>query len=198
MTILSATIILFLVMDPFGNVPLFLSVLKSYDGKKQRKIILRESIIAFLILMFFLLTGEIFLNVLGISGASLSIAGGIILFIIALKMIFSSADEIFKTDSSSEPFVVPLAIPLVAGPSTMASVMLLCSREPSRLLEWATALFIACLMSTAILFFSLRISKTMGKRGLTTLEKLMGLILAAVSVQMLLAGIREFVLSLNS
>ncbi len=143
MDLLSATLLLFLVMDPIGNVPVFISTIGHYDKKKQNKIIIRESIIALAVLIFFLFAGKAFLSVFNLSEPALSIAGGIILFIIALKLIFQSSEHIFENKYEGEPLVVPLAIPYMAGPSAIAIVMLLSSREPSRWPEWLIAIILA-------------------------------------------------------
>lgn len=130
MTVYSAALLLFLVMDPVGNIPFFLTTLKNVDSAKHRRIIVRELLIALAVLVFFLFAGQLILDVLHISEPSLSIAGGIILFLIAIRMIFASPEGIFNTELQGEPFIVPLAIPFVAGPSALAAVLLMRSREP--------------------------------------------------------------------
>jgi multiple antibiotic resistance protein len=191
MTVLSATLLLFLVLDPIGNIPLFLCSLKSIDSRRHKRIIIRESCIGLALLLLFLFAGRYILLLLQISQSSLSIAGGIILFLIALKMIFRGSEEIFGNATEGEPFIVPLAIPLIAGPSAMTTVILLMAREPSRWLDWFVALMCAWLLSCVILLFSNRLSRIFGNRGLIALERLMGLILTTVAVQMLITGIRQ-------
>lgn len=191
MTLFSAAVLLFLVIDPFGNIPLFLSVLKNVDDRKQRKIIVREMLIALLILVLFLFTGQYILVFLGISEPSLSIAGGIILFMIAVKMIFLGSEKLFGDTPEGEPLIVPLAIPFIAGPSAIATVLLLMAREPSRWLEWFTALVCAWLLSGIILLFSNHISKIVGNRVLTAIERLMGMLLTTVAVEMFIKGARQ-------
>jgi len=125
MTIFTAIITLILVMDPIGNVPVFLSILKDIEPKRRNVIIARETSIAFVILVAFLFFGAPILNTLNISEAALEIAGGIILFIIALRMIFPLKDQTVGGDElEGEPFIVPLAIPLTAGPSALATVII--------------------------------------------------------------------------
>ncbi|MBS1271793.1 MAG: hypothetical protein MAGBODY4_00925 [Candidatus Marinimicrobia bacterium] len=192
MTIYSAAILLFLVMDPLGNIPVFLTVLKEVEERRRKWIILREAVIAFGVLCLFLLFGRRILDVLQISEPSLSIAGGVILFIISLKMIFPPQESVFGSTQDKEPLIVPLAIPLIAGPSTIATVMLFASRDPERLLDWFIALLSAWLVSTVILFSSGVLRRVLRRRGLAATERLMGMLLTAISVQMLLTGIEQF------
>lgn len=193
MTIYSAAILLFLVMDPLGNIPIFLTVLKDVEAKRRKWVILREAIIAFLVLAIFLLSGHNLLQILGITEPSLSIAGGVILFIIALKMIFPQQEGIFgATAPEREPLIVPLAIPLLAGPSAMATVLLLATRDPGRMLDWFLALFCAWVATTLILFASSFLRQVLRRRGLAAVERLMGMILTTISIQMLLTGIEQF------
>jgi multiple antibiotic resistance protein len=192
MSLLSASILLFLVLDPIGNIPLFLSTLKSVDAARHKRIILRELLVAFGILVLFLFFGRYLLLLFHISEPALGIAGGIILFLISIKMVFPGAVKIMDEDSSNEPFIVPLAVPLIAGPSAMATVMLFVAREPSRWLSWLLALLLSWTASGVILYFSGNLSRILGRKGIAALERLMGLILTAVAVQMLLTGIKEF------
>jgi len=194
MSIYSAAIVLFLVMDPLGNIPVFLSVLKDVEAKRRKWVILRESVIAFLILAIFLFFGHNLLNVMGITEPSLSIAGGVILFIIALRMIFPQQEGMFGTTQvDREPLIVPLAIPLLAGPSAMATVLLMVTRDPHRMLDWFLALLCAWSVSAVILFTSTFLRHLLRRRGLAAIERLMGMILTTISVQMLLTGIEQFI-----
>lgn len=192
MNIWTATITLILVMDPLGNVPVFISVLNSVTPKRRKIIILRETFFAFLILLLFLFFGKYILESMQISAPALSIAGGIILFLIALRMIFPHEEDAKRTPQMSEPFIVPLAIPLIAGPSALAFVMLLANQAPTHLLWWTLALLIAWLFCTAILVFSDLLRKILGERGLIAIERLMGMILTTMAVQMFLSGIELF------
>jgi multiple antibiotic resistance protein len=196
MEIFSATLLLFLVMDPIGNVPVFISLIGRYDRNKQRKIIIRETIIALLVLIFFLFAGRYFLSVFNLSEPALSIAGGVILFIISLKLIFQRPEMIFESNFEGEPIIVPLAIPYIAGPSAIATVMLLSSREPGRWPEWLLAVIIASVISALILLMSSPLGRLLGEKGLSAVGRLVGLLLTAIAVQMLLLGIRQFVASL--
>ncbi len=192
MSVFSAAILLFLVLDPVGNIPLFLSALKHVDTAKQKKIIIRELLIALGILLLFLFFGRYLLLLFHISEPALGIAGGLILFLIALKMVFPGVVRVLDENVESEPMIVPLAVPLIAGPSAMATVMLFVAREPSLWFSWFIALLMAWGCSGIILYFSGNLRKLLGHKGITALERLMGLILTAVAVQMLLTGIRDF------
>ncbi len=193
MTIYSAAILLFLVMDPLGNIPVFLSVLRDVETRRKKWVILRESGIAFVVLTVFLFLGHRILSLLHISEPALSIAGGIILFIIALKMIFPQKEGMFGTGPEErEPLIVPLAIPLLAGPSSMATVLLLSTQDPTRMTDWFLALLSAWAVSTIILFSSSFLQHILRRRGLAAMERLMGMILTTIAIQMLLTGIEKF------
>lgn len=198
MTIYSAMITLILVMDPFGGVPVFLSQLSHVPPKRRKIIILREMAIALCILVLFLFFGNYILSGLSISEYALSISGGVILFLIALRMIFPRDIPIEDSKQTDEPMVVPLAVPLIAGPSTIATVTLLTTQYPQSIFKWFFALLIAWSLSVIILLFSSFIGRLLGKRVLKAIERLMGMILTTLAVQMLLRGIREFLLSVRS
>ena len=189
----SAVLILLLVMDPIGNIPLFVSVLRPVKAARRRPVILRECAIAFAVLLVFVFFGAAILGVLGLSDPSLTIAGGVILFLIALRMIFRRPEGVFGDTVSGEPFIVPLAIPSIAGPAAIATVMLLVSRAPQRLFEWCAAVSVAMLVTVALLVSADRLAKLAGEQGLLAFERLMRLILTAVAVEMLLRGIETFV-----
>ncbi|KAG0194124.1 hypothetical protein DFQ28_001261 [Apophysomyces sp. BC1034] len=124
---------------------------------------------------------------------SLRIAGGIVLFLIALRMIFPHAEGALGGDASGEPLIVPLAIPALAGPSAIATVMLLTAQEPGKMLEWVAALTVTMLVCAIVLLLAERIQRWLGARTVIAFERLMGLVLVAISVEMLLEGIRIFV-----
>lgn len=191
MNIYTATITLILVMDPLGNIPIFLSVLKSVEPSRRSRIILRETFIAYLVLLLFLFGGQHILTSLHITEPALGIAGGIILFLIALKMIFPPHEE-QREKQIGEPFIVPLAIPLTAGPSAIATVLLLVTQEPTMLTRWFTAVSLATGVCTAILLCAGQLRKILGQKGLIAMERLMGMILTTVSVQMFLDGIDHY------
>lgn len=192
-TFTSAVVILLLVVDPVGNVPLFVSLLRNLEQRRRVLVIVREWAIALATLLVFALAGKSILGLFGISDSSLTIAGGVILFLIALRMIFRRPEGVFGDMIDGEPLIVPLAIPAIAGPTAIATVMLLVSRAPQRLLEWFAAIVLAMLVTLALLLTAERISKLVGERGLLAFERLMGLILTAIAVEMLLRGIETFV-----
>ena len=184
---------LFLVMDPLGNIPLFLTTLKKVEVGRQRMVVVRELIIALLILVIFLFAGRFLLDLLQLTETALTTAGGLILMIIAIRMIFPSSDRSLKEEIEGEPFIVPLAIPYVAGPSAMATSLLMMSREPARWMDWLLAVSIAWAASAVIIYFAGYFARFLGEKGLIAIERLMGMILVTVAVQMLLSGIAEFV-----
>lgn len=190
MTLYSAIITLILIMDPLGNIPVFLSILNKVPAAKRRQIILRESCIAFIILIFFLFFGQYILEKMSISPPALSISGGIILFLISIRMIFPHHEET-NSYQKTEPFIVPLAIPLIAGPSTITMVMLLANQAPHQMFQWFTALTIAWFITTLILISANFFSKILGERGLIAVERLMGMILTTMAVQMFLTGFEQ-------
>ncbi len=193
--IASVAVTLFFIMDPLGNVPVFNAILSNFDSTRRSKIVARELALALVILFLFLFTGNAILGFLGLSESSLSIAGGILLFIISLRMIFptTSRDEI---EGAEDPFLVPLAVPMIAGPSTIAILLLLSSSQPGRMAEWSISLFLAWLATTVLLVASPQLMRVLGARGARALERLMGMILIILATQMLLNGIRDFVNSL--
>jgi len=193
----SAVVILLLVMDPVGNIPLFVALLRNVPAERRVRIIARECLIAYVVLLVFVFFGPAILRLLGLSDVSLNIAGGVILFIIALRLIFKHPGGIFGDEfHGGEPFIVPLAIPSIAGPTAIATVVLMVARAPDRLWEWAGALTISALVTLLLLLFAERIGSLIGVRGLAALERLMGLLLTAIAVEMLLKGIQAFVRNL--
>lgn len=188
MTLYTATITLVLVMDPLGNIPVFLSILRHFPQNRQKQIILRETIVAFIILSVFLFCGQYIMRGLNITASALSIAGAIILFLIAIRMIFPPDKKITKEDQE-EPFIVPLAVPLTAGPSAIAMVLLFVTKDPGH----QSMLFVAVLMATiaflVIMLLGQQLMRVLGKRGLIAIERLMGMILTTIAVQMFLNGV---------
>jgi small neutral amino acid transporter SnatA (MarC family) len=193
----SATILLLLVIDPFGNVPIVLAALANVPPARRARIVVRECVAAYVILLAFLFGGHTFLRWLGLSEVSLAIAGGIILFLIALRMVFRHPEGLFGDPPGAEPFLVPLAIPAIAGPSALATVMLMASRDPGHSLAWVIALTIAMIVTTIVLVASRRLERVLGERGMIAVERLMGLVLTAIAVQMLLDGVRTFIAALH-
>ncbi len=196
MTVLSAALLLFLILDPLGNIPVFLSLLKPLPAKRQRVVLRRELLIALAVLMGFLWFGKYALEAMHLRQESVAIAGGIVLFLIGIRMIFPKPEGLMGATPDGEPFIVPMAIPLIAGPSGMAAVMLMGSNEPGRLGEWSLALLLAWGATAAILLSAPLLYRLLGARALTALERLMGMLLVAISVQMLLDGLGTYLSSL--
>jgi MarC family membrane protein len=188
MTTFSAAILLFFVMDPIGNIPLFLAALRPVDPARRPRVVVREMVIAYVLLVAFLFAGRPLLATLGISEPALTIAGGIVLFLIALKMVFPAAHGALGEQVEGEPFVVPLAVPYVAGPSALATVLLMTSRDPGRHVEWFLAISAAWLASAVILLSGAQLARFLGDKGITAIERLMGMVLVASAVQMFLDG----------
>ena len=188
----AAAVTLFLIMDPLGNIPLFLSILSQVPENRRRWVLVRELLIALGLMLIFLFSGPSLLKLLGLSTEAVSISGGIILMIIAIRMIFPSrggpmGDEV----DDSEPLIVPLATPMIAGPSILATLVLLAESQPERSVEWLYALLAAWGISAIILLSSQSCYRILGKRGLKAIERLMGMILISISVQMLINGIGQ-------
>ncbi|HZX70581.1 MAG TPA: YhgN family NAAT transporter [Rhodanobacter sp.] len=194
MTTLSAGIMLFLIMDPLGNIPFFLSLLKDVPPRRRRLIMVRELLIALGVLLVFLFGGQQFLHVMQLKPDSISIAGGIVLFLIGIRMVFPPADGggIFGKPGQGEPFIVPMAIPGIAGPSAMAALLLLTNTQPGRTADWVMALLLAWLATSAILLSATYLFRWLGESVLTALERVMGMLLIALSVQMFMAGVASF------
>ncbi|WP_028453480.1 MarC family protein [Chitinilyticum aquatile] len=193
----SAFILLLMVTDPFGGIPLFVSLMKQVPRERRLRMIAREVSVAFLVLVTFMLFGGKFLAIMHLSQTSLGIAGGVILFLIALRMVFPRPEGVFGDTHGGEPYIVPLAIPLLAGPSALATVLLLVARSPEKVWYWVAALFLTMLVCALTLAFCEKISRVLGEHVTTAFERLMGLILTAIAVQMLLDGIREWLLALH-
>jgi MarC family membrane protein len=197
MTLLSAACLLFLVMDPLGNIPFFLAALRHVPPQRHNHVVLRELLIALGVLVVCLFAGRHLLALLHISEPALTIAGGVLLFLIALRMVFPSPERSMHEDVDGEPFIVPLAIPYVAGPSALATELLLMNREPERWPEWLAALGLAWLATAVLLILGSRLRAYLGPKGLVAMERLMGMVLVAVATQMFLTGVEAFALRLR-
>ena len=191
-TFLSATILLVLITDPIGNIPIFANALKHVAPERRARVILREILIAFALLLTFMFVGESFLQIMNLSELSLQIGGGVILFLIALRMVFPPPAAAADAEQMVEPLIVPLAVPAIAGPSALATVLLLVSQQPERRLEWIGALCVTMLVSAVVLVSAERIQRIIGTRLVTAVERLMGLVLVSVAVEMLLRGLKTF------
>ena len=194
MSTVSAGLLLFLIMDPLGNIPLFLSLLRNVDPKRRQLVLVRELLIALVVLFVFLFGGTYLLHALQLKQESVSIAGGIVLFLIGVRMVFPPATGgIFGGDPDREPFIVPMAIPGIAGPSAVAAVMLLANSYPGRTVDWSVALFVAWFATAVILLSSTYLFRCLGTSVLIAVERLMGMLLVALSVQMFLDGVMAYV-----
>ena len=190
---LSALILLLLVLDPLGSLPIFIPIMREVPKERRTRVAIREVGIAFCVLLAFMFFGEAFLRVMHLSERSLEVAGGVILVIIAIRMIFgSSGDSSYGLEPGKEPVIFPLAVPLLAGPSAMATVLLLASRQPERIWEWIGALATAMFISFLTLLLCDRIRKLLGDSVVSAIEKLMGLVLTAIAVEMVLAGLKRY------
>jgi len=189
---LSAFILLLLVLDPLGSLPVFIPIMGSVPRERRRRVALREVTIAFCVLLAFMFLGDAFLRVMHLSERSLEVAGGVILLIIAIRMIFSHEGGAYGSAEGREPLIFPLAVPLLAGPSAMATVLLLASRQPERVMEWVGALTCAMGVSGAVLLLCDRIRRLLGDSVVAAIEKLMGLVLTAIAVEMVLAGLKRY------
>ena len=188
MTLASAIVLLFLVIDPFGNVPFFVSALKDVEPARRTRVVIRELLIAYVVMVAFLFAGQHFLRILGISGPALTIAGGVILFLIAIRMVFPIRGRNLQEEIQGEPLIVPLAIPYIAGPSVLAVELLLMSDEPERWPVWLIAITAAWGATSVVVLFGSQVAERLGQRGLVAIERLMGMILVAIAIQMLLTG----------
>lgn len=191
-TFVSAFVLLLLVLDPFGSLPIFIAVLRGVAPERRTRVAVREVAIAFGVLLAFMFTGQGFLSLMHLSERSLEVAGGVILLIIAIRMIFASGGEIYASDEGREPMIFPLAVPLLAGPSAMATVLLLASRQPDRIVHWVAALTLAMMVSGGVLLASDRIRKLLGAPVVSAVEKLTGLVLTAIATEMILAGLKRY------
>ena len=194
-TFTSATILLLLITDPIGNIPLFASALRNVKPARRPMVIVREILIAFALLLAFMFVGAPFLKAMNLSELALQIGGGIILFLIALRMVFPPP-RTEDPDTDTEPLIVPLAIPAVAGPSALATVLLLVSQQPEQRMEWIAALCVTMLVCAVVLVSAERIQRLVGSRIVIAVERLMGLVLVSVAIEMLMRGIKTFVLQL--
>ena len=188
----SAAVMLFLIMDPLGNLPVVMSVLKSLERKRRYYVLARELVISLFIMMLFLFSGQSVLDFLNVRQETVSISGGIILLIIALRMIFPQPGGVAGIEKGQEPFIVPLAIPMIAGPSLLAALILLSNQDQNRIVDWSLAVLAAWSATATILMFSGFLSRILGQRGLTAVERLMGMILVMLAIQMFMDGISAF------
>jgi MarC family membrane protein len=193
-TFLSATVLLIVITDPLGNLPLFISNMGRVRPERRIKVILRECGIAFAVLVAFMLFGTQILSLLGLTEETLKITAGVILFLIAINMVFPGTGvAVGREESSGEPFIVPIAMPLISGPSAMVTSMLVAGSDPSRMLEWIAAAAVTIAVTLVAFLASSKLRDALGDQAINAIEKLMGLILTAISIEMLLDGIAAYV-----
>lgn len=193
-TFLSATILLVLITDPLGNIPFFISALRNVRPERRRIVVARECLIAFAALLLFLVAGRPILRLLHLSEDALRVSGGVILLLIAIRMIFPERGAPPGTEEGEErePFIVPVAIPLIAGPSAMATVLLMSTPDPLRMLSLTASLTVTIAITAVVFVSSTRIQKALGDQAITAMERLMGLVLTAIAVEMLLGGVVSY------
>ncbi|SBS37457.1 putative antibiotic transporter [Marinomonas spartinae] len=189
-SILSTFLLFLFVIDPFGNIPILLSVMKGVPQSRQYRIIVRDGVIGLVILVGFLYFGAQFMQLLHLETESISIAGGVVLFVIALKMIFPSSTPKEKS-ALMEPFIVPISIPMLAGPSTLATLLVMVKSYPNDHSDLLISVFCAWGVSVAILFCAPLLNRLLKEKGLAALERLMGMLLLMMSVQMVVNGVRS-------
>ena len=197
--IISATTLLFFIMDPIGNAPVCVSLLREVPAKRAQKVIVREFLFALGVLVFFLFAGSTIMQYLDVSTASLGIAGGVVLFLIAAQMVFGDPHNIMgmKEQIDGEPFFVPIAVPLIAGPSAMAMLLLFVSREPNLWSSWLIALILAWIGSLIVTCNATILLRMLGKRGITAVQHLVGMLLVVIAVEMIVKGIREAIVRMS-
>jgi len=192
MDLAATALLLFIVLDPLGNIPLYLSQLRTVPEERRRYVALRELGIAYLVLLFFFFAGAAFMKLLALDIAAVKIAGGVVLFLIALRMIFPTPDGIFgNSGQNAEPLIVPLAVPAVAGPGALSVVLLLREANPDETLTMLGALSVAWLASAVILAGASRLQRILREEGILAMERLMGLLLVIIAVQMFLEALRS-------
>jgi multiple antibiotic resistance protein len=192
MALLNLVIILFLIMDPLGNISSFLHMLEGIPVKKRRMIILREMLIALAAMVLFNFIGELIFDVLKVSHTTLKLASGVILFLVGVKILFPNQDSVRANLPSGEPFITPLAIPLIAGPSLLATIMLFAHLEPSHWVVLA-AILIAWALAVIVLLSGTFLKRILTVNGLMACERLMGMVLILLAIQRFLEGIKEFI-----
>lgn len=192
MDLASSVLVLLMVMDPFGNIPTFLSLLRDVPAQRRTRVILRELLIAYAVMLVFLVVGNRLMGMVGISAESITISGGIVLFLIALNMVFPGGPDRIREPGDQEPFIVPLAIPLVAGPSALATLLLMSRTDHGAIAGPALALTLAWTVSSVVLLSSTFFLRVLRDRGLRALARFVGMLLVLYSVQMILNGLRDF------
>lgn len=192
MTLITIALVLFLIMDPFGNISSFTSQLERYQKKKRLFVIFREMGFVLILMIFFNFMGEILFDVLDVSEVTVRLSSGVILFLMAIQILFPTVNTLRRNLPNEDPFLTPLAVPLIAGPSLLATIMLYATLEPSQPLM-LMGIAIAWSMALIVLLFADPISRLIGKNGLTATERLMGMILVLISIQRFMEGVKLFI-----
>ncbi|MFZ7090405.1 MarC family protein [Primorskyibacter sp. 2E233] len=196
--LITAFATLFVVIDPVGLTPMFIALTTGTDARHRRSVALRSCLIAFTLLTLFAFFGEAVLGFIGISMPAFRIAGGILLFLTALDMLFERRtkrrEDQTETEDFPDPSVFPIAIPLIAGPGSIASIILLTGQADGALaMASVLGVMAAVLVIVLALFLSAGlIERALGKTGITVVTRLLGMLLAALSVQFVLDGLRAF------
>lgn len=186
----------FLIANPIGNSPAIIALVKNFEFKRQKQIIFREVVIALLIALFFQYFGEVFLGMLNIQDFALTFTGGILLFLVAIQMIFAEPQTETKTESKVEPFIVPIATPILSGPGLMAMIMLN-SRLEGDNIKITSAILLCWVVLYLVLFLAPYLQKVLGPRGLMALEQLMGMVLSFMAMGMIVNGVTIFLKTFN-
>ena len=184
--------LMLLMADPFGNIPITLSVMKTVPNSRRVKVLFRECCIAMVMLLLAMFFGKPFLAAIGLSDAALSIGGSVIVMLMAIRMVFPSKEGVFGDTPGGEPYIVPLAIPALAGPSTLATIMMLAASEPDRLWEWGATVVITCAVCFVVLASADWLERHMGEKLTLAIERLTGLLLAMMATQMFLSGLSSY------
>lgn len=195
--ILTKAITLFFILDALGAVGMVVTIIRPFSPARQKAILRREMLISFLIMCFFYFFGGVLLEVLAITQPAVQITGGIIFLFFALSLLFPKYDDETEAKSQQEPFIVPIATPIIAGPSCLATIMLFSHENNSGVLVTLPAIFLAWFGTALILMSSPIILRFMGKTGITVLERLMGLICVMLAVSMFVGGLQAFTQNLG-
>jgi len=192
LSLFSIIIVLFIIMDPVGNIPSYLKVMKEVEPRRQIVILIREMLIAFVLMVLFNYIGEYIFSILEISDTTVKLSSGLVLFITALKILFPANNSFRANLPRGEPFIIPLAVPLIAGPSLLATIMLYAHMEPSASVM-IEAIVVAWVCALIVLLFAHRLKRYLGTNGLNALERLMAMVLVMLAIQRFMEGIQQFV-----
>lgn len=200
--LITAFVTLFVIIDPIGMTPLFVALTQGMNSTKRRAIALRACITSVLILIVFAAFGEAVLGFIGISMPAFRIAGGILLFLTALDMLFErrskrrkdQANEAEEEDDHDDPSIFPLSIPLIAGPGSITSVILLAGQKPGlEGMAWVSGVMLVVVLIVLVLFLMAGLlERALGRTGINVVTRLLGMLLAALAVQFVLDGLRGF------